>query len=49
MLKLDNESIVQICGYDNMADFIYRNLQIGYSVICEWYLDSERIIISNWG
>ena len=35
MLKLDNESIVQICGYDNMADFIYRNLQIGYSVICE--------------
>lgn len=49
MLKLDNESIVQICGYDNMADFIYRNLQIGYSVICEGYLDSERIIISNWG
>ena len=49
MLKLDNESIVQICGYDNMADFMYRNLQIGDRIVCEGYLDSERIIISNWG
>ena len=49
MLKIDNESIVQICGYDNVADFMYRNLQIGDRIVCEGYLDSERIIISNWG
>ena len=49
MLKIDNESIVQICGYDNIADFMYRNLQIGDRIVCEGYLDSECIIISNWG
>ena len=44
MLKLDNESIVQICGYDNVADFMYRNLQIGDSIVCAGYLDSEGMI-----
>lgn len=44
MFKLDNESIVQICGYDNMADFMYRNLQIGDNIICDGYLDSEGMI-----
>ena len=44
MLKLNNESIVQIYGYDNVADFMYRNLQIGDSIVCAGYLDSEGII-----
>ena len=44
MLKIDNASIVQICGYDNIADFMYRNLQIGDRIICDGYLDSEGII-----
>lgn len=44
MLKIDNESIVQICGYDNVADFMYRNLQIGDRIVCEGYLDSEGMI-----
>ncbi len=44
MLKIDNESIVQICGYDSIADFMYRELKIGDKVICDGYLDSAGMI-----
>ena len=43
-MELTNGSIVEIYGYDEIADFMYRNLQIGYSVICDGDLDSEGTI-----
>lgn len=32
MLKLDNGSIVQIYGYDNIADYMYRKLSKGENI-----------------
>ena len=33
-VKLNNESIIQVYGYDEMADFMYRYLKNGDTVVC---------------
>ncbi len=44
-IKLDNDSIIQIYGYDGMADFMYRHLKFGDLVICGGSIDSEGNIV----
>ena len=41
---LDNGSIVQIYGYDNIADYMYRKLNKGENILFEGWIDSEGIL-----
>lgn len=43
-LKLMNNSIVEIYGYDEMADYIYRNLKNEMYIIVEGKIDSNMKI-----
>ena len=44
MLKLDNESIVTIYGYDNIADYMYRKLNKGENIFFEGWIDYDGLI-----
>ena len=41
---LDNGSIVQIYGYDNIADYMYRKLNKGENILFEGWIDSDGLI-----
>ena len=41
MVKLQNESTVEVYGYDNMADYMYRNLKEDYNVLIKGKIDSN--------
>ena len=43
-IKLQNDSIVEIYGYDNIADFMYRNLKDGKFIMVEGKIDSNMQI-----
>ena len=43
-LKLMNNSIVEIYGYDEMADYMYRNLKKEMYIIAEGEIDSNMKI-----
>ena len=39
-IELLNKSIVKVYGYDNIADYMYRNLKVNDSILIEGKLDS---------
>ena len=43
-MELLNKSIVRINAYDNMADFIYRNLSVGQNIIVEGKIREDGCI-----
>ncbi len=47
-LKLDNESIIKIYGYDEMADFMYRKLNLEDITICSGSIDKEGNVAINY-
>ena len=47
-VKLNNESIIQIYGYDEMADFMYRYLKDGDVVACSGSIDSDGKIYTDY-
>lgn len=48
-IKLQNSSIIEIYGYDEIADKIYRKLKIEDNIFFEGYLDSNgKIEIENF-
>ena len=46
-LKLLNESSIEIYGYDNVADFMLRNLKVNDNVYTEGKLSNEGKIEIN--
>lgn len=46
-LKLLNESVIEIYGYDNVADFMLKNLNINDNIYVEGKLDNEGRIVIN--
>ena len=49
-LKLLNKSVIEIYGYDNVADFMLRNLNINDSIYLEGRLSNEgKIEVSHLG
>ena len=40
-IELENASIIKIYGYDNMADFMYKNCKFGNKVICDRIIDND--------
>ena len=40
-IKLLNDSKLQVYGYDNIADMLYRIGKIGKNVLIEGYLDGQ--------
>lgn len=52
-VELHNKSIVKIKGYNNIADWCYKELKKGSSILIEGYLNKkmEVIILSvcHWG
>ena len=40
-LKLINDSIIEIYGYDNVADLMLRNLKINDKIFVEGKIDNE--------
>lgn len=47
-LKLQNNAVVQIYAYDELADKLYAKLFIGEILFCEGMLISEnRVILNN--
>lgn len=49
-IELNNKSIVKVKGYNEIADWCYRNLMIENYCIIEGYIDSKsEIIIKNIG
>ena len=47
-VKLDNNSIIQIYGYDDMADFMYRHLKYGDVVICNGNLCEDGYVYIDY-
>ena len=48
-IKLQNNSIIEIYGYDEMADKMYRKLKVVDSIFSYGYLDSNgKIEIENF-
>ena len=47
-VKLDNDSIIQIYGYDEMADFMYRHLTDGDAVVCSGVLREGCCVYINY-
>ena len=47
-VKLDNDSIIPIYGYDDMADFMYRYLKDGDVVACSGSIDSDGKIYTDY-
>ena len=43
-MKLLNDSIVEIYGYDNIADFMYRNVHCNDTIQLEGKLDSNMMV-----
>ena len=46
-LKLLNESVIEIYGYDDVADFMLKNLNINDNIYVEGKLDNEGRIVIN--
>lgn len=47
-VKLNNESIIQIYGYDDMADFMYRFLKNGDTVVCSGVLHEDGYVYIDY-
>ena len=47
-VKLDNNSIILIYGYDCMADFMYRHLKDGDVVICSGNLCEDGYVYIDY-
>lgn len=41
-IKLKDNNVIDVFGYDDMADYIYRNLKKDDDVLIEGYLHSNR-------
>ena len=46
-LQLSNESIIKVIGYDEMADYCYRNLRKGEFVSVEGFLNNNYEVVLN--
>ena len=44
MLKLQNDSVIEIYGYDSIADYMYKYLKENESVLVEGKIDSDMNI-----
>lgn len=44
-IKLKNDSIVEIYGYDNMADYMYRYMKENDNILIEGKIDSNMKIM----
>ena len=40
-IRLENDSIIEVYGYDNIADYMYRYLKENKSVLIEGKIDSN--------
>ena len=48
-IKLQNNSVIEIYGYDEIADILYREIIVGGNVFFEGYLDSKgKIEVENF-
>ena len=43
-IKLQNDSIVEIYGYDNIADYMYRHMKENDNILLEGRIDSDMKI-----
>ena len=46
-LKLSNESIIEIQAYDEIADYCYRNLKIGYKISIYGSIKSNIVLLKE--
>ena len=44
---LPNNSIINIKGYDNIADFMYSHLKINSKILVHGFISNNSIVIKN--
>ena len=47
-LKLSNESIIEIQAYDEMADYCYMNLKIGYNIFIYGSIKNNIVLLKEF-
>ena len=48
IVELSNGSIIEIVGFDNVADFMFRNLKINDTVFINGKIREKHILISRF-
>lgn len=46
-IELANKSIINIIGYDSIADFMYRNIKVNDTIVVQGKLYSDKIKVER--